>query len=83
MIDEIAPLKEIWVKNNSQDWFDEINKEIERQGKSFAKFKKPRLHNDNKNYKKIMQQSSTYDQKRKKNSVVGKLNENTGKPKEL
>ena len=41
VIDEIASLKEIRVKNNSQDWFDaEINKEIERRDKSFAKFKK-------------------------------------------
>ena len=30
VIDEIAPIKEIRVKNNSQDWFDaEINEEIE------------------------------------------------------
>ena len=34
MIDILAPLKEIQVKNNSQDWFDaEINEEIERQDK--------------------------------------------------
>ena len=48
-ISEIAPIKEICVKNNSQDWFDaEINEEIERQHKSFAKFKKSRLHSNNK-----------------------------------
>ena len=42
VINEIVSLKEIWVKNNSQDWFDaEINKEIERRDKSFAKFKNP------------------------------------------
>ena len=53
MIDEIVPLKEIRVKNNSQDWFDaEINEEIERRDKSFAKFKKSRPHRDNENYKK-------------------------------
>ena len=34
MIDEIAPIKEVRVKSNSQDWFDaEINEEIERQDK--------------------------------------------------
>ena len=39
VIDEIAPIKEIRVKNNSQDWFDtEINEEIERRDKSLAKF---------------------------------------------
>ena len=52
VIDEIAPLKEIRIKNNSQDWLDaEINEEIERRDKSFAKFKKFRLHRDNENYK--------------------------------
>ena len=68
VIDEIEPLKEIRVKNNSQDWFDaEINEEIERRDKSFAKFKKSRLHRDNENYRKSTQQSSTYDQKQKEN----------------
>ena len=55
VIDEIAPLKEIWVKNNLQDWFDaEINEGIERWDKSFAKFKKSRLHPANENYKKAL-----------------------------
>ena len=41
VINEIATIKEIRVKINSQDWFDaEINEEIERRDKSFAKFKK-------------------------------------------
>ena len=34
VIEEIAPIKEVRVKSNSQDWFDaEINEEIERQDK--------------------------------------------------
>ena len=42
VIDEIAPLKEIRIKNNSQDWYGvEINEEIERRDKSFAKLKNP------------------------------------------
>ena len=42
VIDEIAPIKEVQVKSNSQDWFDaEINEEIERQDKLLAKFKSP------------------------------------------
>ena len=50
VFNEMAPLKEIRVKNNSQDWYDaEINEEIERQDKSFAKFKKSKLHCDNEN----------------------------------
>ena len=42
VIDEIAPTKEIRVKNNSQDWFDaEIDKEIKRRDKLLARFKSP------------------------------------------
>ena len=53
VIDEIAPIKEVRVKSNSQDWFDaEINEEIERQDKLLTKFKKSRSHSDNENYKK-------------------------------
>ena len=41
MIDQIAPMKEIRVKNNSPDWFDaEIHEEIDTRDKLFAKFKK-------------------------------------------
>ena len=83
VIDEIAPIKEIRVKNNSQDWFDaEKNKEIGRRDKSFAKFKKSRLHSDNESYKKARNKVQRMI-RNKKNFVVGKFNENIGKPKEL
>ena len=52
----MAPIKEMQVKNNSQDWFDaEINEEIERPDKSFAKLKKSRLHSDNESYRNKVQ----------------------------
>ena len=52
VIDEIAPIKEVRVKSNLQDWFDaEINEEIERRDKLLTKFKKSRSHSDNENYK--------------------------------
>ena len=42
------PIKEIWVKNNLQGWFDaQIEEEIERWDKSLARFKKSRLQSDN------------------------------------
>ena len=51
VIDEIAPTKEIRVKNNSQDWFDaEINEEIERRDKLLARFKTSRLQSENESY---------------------------------
>ena len=53
VIDEIAPIKEVRVKSNSQEWFDaKINEEIERRDKLLAKFKKSRSHSDNENYEK-------------------------------
>ena len=58
--DQIAPMKEIRVKNNSQDWFDaEIHKEIETQDKLLARFKKSRKSTDNQNYKKHATKYST------------------------
>ena len=69
-IDEIVPLKEIRVKNNSQDWFDaEINEEIERRDNSFAKFKSPGYIVTMKTVKST-QQSSRCDQKQKKNTLL-------------
>ena len=84
VIDEIVLLKEIQVKNSSQDWFDaEINEEIEKQDKSFAKIKKSRLHRDNENYREARYKVQRMIKNKKKTFVVGKLNENIGKPKEL
>ena len=84
VIDEIAPIKEVRVKSNSQDWFDaEINEEIERRDKLLAKFKKSRSHSDNENYKKSRNKVQHMIKDKKKNFVIGKLNDNIGKPKEL
>ena len=74
VIDEIAPIKEIRVKNNSQDWFDaEINEEIERRDKSLAKFKKSRLHSDNESYKKARNKVQRMIKNKKKNFLPENL----------
>ena len=84
VIDEIAPIKEVRVKSNSQDWFDaEINEEIERRDKLLAKFKKSRSHSDNENCKKSRNKVQRMIKDKKKNFVIGKLNDNIGKPKQL
>ena len=45
LIDKLAPIKEMWVKQNSQEWFDgEIANEIKNCDKLFKKFKKSKLH---------------------------------------
>ena len=74
VIDEIAPIKEIRVKNNSQDWFDaEINEEIERRDKSLAKFKKFRIHSDNESYKKARNKVQCMIKNKKKNFLPENL----------
>ena len=84
VIEEIAPIKEVRVKSNSQDWFDaEINEEIQRRDKLLAKFKKSRSHSDNENYKKSRNKVQRMIKDKKKNFVIGKLDDNIGKPKEL
>ena len=45
--DKVAPIKERWVKQNSQEWFDgEIADEIKNRDKLFKKFKNSKLHID-------------------------------------
>ena len=50
VIDEIAPSKEIRTKNSNQDWFD---REVAVPEKLFLKFKKSKLHIDDKFTKKF------------------------------
>ena len=52
VVNEIAPSKEIRIKNSAQEWFDrEIAKLIHACQKLFLKFKRSKLHIDKK-YKK-------------------------------
>ena len=45
LIDKLAPIKEMRVKQNSQEWFDgEIANEIKNCDKLFKEFKKSKLH---------------------------------------
>ena len=57
IINEIAPSKEIRIKNKNQDWFDrEVADLIHVREKLFLKFKKSKLHIDEEIYKKIRNQ---------------------------
>ena len=54
VVNEIAPSKEIRIKNNMQEWFDrDIAELIHACKKLFLKFKKSKLHIDEENYKKV------------------------------
>ena len=58
VIDKVAPMKESWVKQNSQEWFDgEIADGIKNRNILFKRFKK----NQNYTLKKIfiMQQDTS------------------------
>ena len=53
-VNEIAPSKEIRIKNDTQEWFHrEIAELIHVRGKLFLKFKKSNVHIDEENYKKV------------------------------
>ena len=54
VVNEIAPNKEIRIKNDTQEWFDrEIAELIHVREKLFLKFKKSNVHIDEENYKKV------------------------------
>ena len=51
--DKVAPVREMRIKANSQEWFDEeIHDHITLRDKILAKFKKSRKQCDDQNYKK-------------------------------
>ena len=57
VINEIAPIKEICIKNNTAEWADEdILVGIRIRDKLFRKFKKSKSNVDNINYKKARNQ---------------------------
>ena len=52
VIDKIAPFKDLRIKNNTQDWFDdEVAKAVKLRAKSLKQFKSTRLHIDEDLYK--------------------------------
>ena len=84
VIDKLAPLKEIRVRNNTQEWMDEeVLEGIRIRDKLLSKFKKTKTHTDHVNFRKARNRVLSLIRKKKKNCVIGKLNENIGKPKAL
>ena len=80
-INEIAPLKEIRVKNNNQEWFDrEILEAIWSRDKLFKKFKKSKLQLDELSYKQSKHAVQNLIISKKKTFFENKLRESVGKP---
>ena len=80
VIKEIAPSKEIIIKDNNQDWFyREVADLIHVWEKLFLKFKKLKLHINEEIYKIIMNQVQKLIKKRSGINIKQEIN----KPKEL
>ena len=83
-IGKIASLKEIRIKNSSQEWFDEeIIEHINKRDKLFQKFKKSREASDELLYKRAKNRLKNMIKSKKKNYMRQKLADNIGKQKEL
>ena len=79
MIDEIAPLKEIRVKNNLQDWFNaEINEEL-KDGISHLLNLKVQATSRQRKLQKASNKVQRMIKNKKEIFVVGKRNTNIGK----
>ena len=84
VVNEIAPSKEIRIKNNTQEWFDrEIAELIHAREKLFLKFKKSKLHINEENYKKVKYQVQNLTRKKKREFYETNLRQKINKPKEL
>ena len=84
VINEIAPFKEVRVKNRTEEWFDgEVSDSIKVRDKLFKKFKKSKLQIDRELFKAARNSTQSLIYKKKKSFYKEKLNENIGKPKEL
>ena len=54
VVDKIAPFKDLRIKNNTQDWFDdEVAKAIKLREKRLEHFKSSKLHTDEDLIKKL------------------------------
>ena len=83
-IDRVAPTKEIRIKNNTQEWFDnEIAQAIKIKEKYFKKFEKSNLQIDYDFYIEAKYNTQKLIKQKKFQFFNTKLTENIGKPKEL
>ena len=70
VVNDIAPSKEIRIKNNTQECFDRQIAELIHAGKKlFLKFKKSKLHIGEENYKKVKYQFENLIRKKKESSM--------------
>ena len=84
VLEKIAPIKEVRIKNHNQEWFDgEVLEKITTRDKLFRKYKKSKLHVDKEIYNAARNSAHSLILKKKKQFVQDALQDNIGKPKEL
>ena len=84
VIDQVAPIKERRIKQNSQEWFDgEIADEIKNRAKLFKKSKKSKLHVDKDIYNAARYELQKMIFNKKRAFFQNKLTESIGEPKDL
>ena len=67
VINQIAPIKDIRVKNRTEEWFDgEIAESIKIRDKLFKKYKKSKLHTDKEKFKAARNSTQSIINKKKK-----------------
>ena len=65
IIDEIAPLKEIRIRNNTQEWIDEeVLEGMRIRGKLLPKFSRTKSHIDHVNFKQARNNVSSLIKKK-------------------
>ena len=84
VVDKIAPFKDLRIKNNTQDWFDdEVAKTIKLREKRLKQFKSAKLHIDEDLYKEAKYHAMKLIKQKKSQFYKEKLKEHFGKPKKL
>ena len=84
VVNKIAPFRDLRIKDNTQDWFDdEVAKAIKLKEKRLKQFKSTELDIDEDLYKEAKYHAVKLIKQKKSPFYKEKLKENIGKPKEL
>ena len=84
VVNKVAPIKTIRVKNNTNEWFDgQVAEKIATRDKLFRKFQKSKLSVDEILYKEARNTAQALIKDKKRKLLQEKLSKNLGKPKEL
>ena len=84
VIDEVAPLKEVRLKQRNQVWFNrEVREMIRLRNQAYSKFKQSKNNDDYLEFKKIRNLTQRKIQICKRDYILNQLDENKGCSKKL